>query len=60
MSTDALPSTTAQNAADFSMSAYRSFIASKRIAARPSGFTVPRSALNPALAGWRGDIAQWE
>jgi hypothetical protein len=38
---------------------YRQFIASKRIAAVPSGFDVPRSSINPLMHQWQGDCCIW-
>jgi len=38
---------------------YRAFLARKRVQAQPVGFTVDRSALNPALFDWQRDIVEW-
>ena len=41
------------------MKDYHDFLASKQLAAKPSGFTVNRDQLNPSLFPFQADIVQW-
>ncbi len=38
---------------------YATFLASKRVSAQPSGFTVSRADLPPALFAWQAEIVVW-